>query len=72
MKTTEEITVEFIKPNGQVFSIARNAEDAFYMWNTAKKLGHTVRINNINYGNGWESRYAIEQLFGKSYSILQG
>ena len=61
--------VEFIKTNGNVFSVARNSEDAFYMWKTARELNHSVRINGIDYGNDWQARYEIEKLFGVSYSL---
>ena len=61
--------VEFIKSNGEIFSVARTAEDAFYMWKTAQKLNQIVRINGIDYGNDWQSRYEIEKLFNVSYSL---
>jgi len=61
--------VDFIKTNGDLFSVARNSDDAFYMWRTAKELDHTVRINGVNYGNGWEARYEIEKLFNASYLL---
>jgi len=61
--------VEFIKPNGDLFSIARNSDDAFYMWEVSKDLGHTIRINDVDFGNDWEARYEIEKMFGVSYSL---
>lgn len=61
--------VEFIKSNGDLFSVARDANDAFYMWKTAQKLNHTVRINGVNYGNDWQARHEIEKLFNVSYSL---
>ena len=45
--------VKFIKSNGDIFSIVRGSSTAFYMWETAKKLNHSVEINGINYGNDW-------------------
>lgn len=39
------------------------------MWETAKKLNHSVEINGINYGNDWGARHEIEKLFGVSYSL---
>lgn len=61
--------VEFIKTNGDVFSVTRNSEDAFYTWKTTRELNHSVRINGIDYGNNWKARYEIEKLFGVSYSL---
>ncbi len=61
--------VQFIKSNGEIFSLARTAEDAFYMWKTAQKLNHTIRIDGVNYGNDWKARYEIEKLFNVSYSL---
>lgn len=63
------IMVKFIKSNGDIFSIARDSSTAFYMWETSKKLNHSVEINGINYGNDWQARYEIEKLFGVSYSL---
>ncbi len=39
--------VKFIKQNGELFSVARDAETAFYMWKTAQKLNHTIEINGL-------------------------
>ena len=61
--------VEFIKQNGEVFSVARDPSDAFYMWKKAQELNQSVRINGIDYGNDWQARYQIEKLFGVSYKL---
>lgn len=61
--------VNFIKQDGSLFSIARTAEDAFYMWKTSQTLGHTVEINKVNYGNDWQARCEIEKHFGVSYEL---
>ena len=65
----KKIMVEFVKQNGENFSVARDAETAFYMWKIARELNHTVRINGIDYGNDWESRVAIEKLFNQTYKL---
>lgn len=61
--------VKFIKQNGELFSVARDAETAFYMWKTAQKLNHTIEINGLNYGNDWQARVEIEKLYGVTYSL---
>ena len=61
--------IKFIKENGELFSIARDSESAFYMWETAKKLNHTIEINGVNYGNDWIARVEIEKTFNVSYSL---
>ena len=61
--------IEFIKENGEIFSIARDVKSAFYMYKTAKDLNHSIRINGINYGNDWQARYEIEKFFNTSYKI---
>jgi hypothetical protein len=67
--------VEFIKniDSGdcymQLFAIARNSEEAFYLWKMAKELKVDVCIDNKMLGNDWEARYAIEKHFNSSYVI---
>jgi hypothetical protein len=61
--------VNFIKQNGEIFSIARDAESAFYMWKISRELNHTIEIDGVNYGNNWQARVEIEKLFGVLYSL---
>ena len=53
----------------EVFSLALTSEEAFHVWKRAKELNVDVCIDNIMLGNDWEARFAIEQLFGVSYTL---
>ena len=55
--------VEFVKSDGQVFSIARDLESALYMLETSKTLKHSVRIEGVYHGNGLLAKCAIEGVF---------
>jgi len=58
--------VKFLLPTSKEFSIARDAETAFNLWD--RKLWDFT-IDGVHYKkDGWEGREAIEELFGKSWT----